>query len=166
MHPDWELNPQPGFVLWQGIRPVTFWCTERCSNHLLHTGQGLSFLSVLTTRPHLLFFSSCLGRFTRMPFSFKSPFKVFILLFLIFSLRQRWWTLLGTRYCWLLGVVDGLITMWVCQGKGGLICHRDRILIVRKRKVPLTAMIFHDGHDPPTHGCYTITELFHNIPGP
>ena len=36
---DWGVNLQPKHVPWPGIKPVTFWCTGRCSNQLSHLAR-------------------------------------------------------------------------------------------------------------------------------
>ena len=33
-YPEWGLNPQTRYMPWLGVKPATFWCTGRCSNHL------------------------------------------------------------------------------------------------------------------------------------
>ena len=44
MHPDWGPNPQPRYVPWRGIKPVTFQSAGWCSNPLSHTGQDYFIL--------------------------------------------------------------------------------------------------------------------------
>ena len=34
-HPIWGSNPQPGYMPWPGIEPVTFWFMGQCSNQLI-----------------------------------------------------------------------------------------------------------------------------------
>ena len=41
VHPDWGLKLQPRYQPWLGIKPLAFWCTGQCCNHLRHTGQDL-----------------------------------------------------------------------------------------------------------------------------
>ena len=40
MLPNRGSNPQPRYVSWLGMEPVTFWSTGRCSSQLNHTSQG------------------------------------------------------------------------------------------------------------------------------
>ena len=39
-HANQRLIPQPRYVPWPGIKPITFWCTGWCSNQLSHLARA------------------------------------------------------------------------------------------------------------------------------
>lgn len=112
--------------LFSSPNSIHFWSPAQVPSCLclptpLQYSHNVPVFQCPSSSPIFCFPPVVLGAFHSFYFSFRSPSKVLILLLLIFHLWKRWCTFLGMGYyCLLLVIVDGLVTMWGCQGERGI----------------------------------------------